>query len=211
MNAVELKGVGKHFGDHVIFNGFNLEVKEGEMVALTGSSGCGKSTLLNIIGLLESANSGDVIIKGAKGIKPNGKKATLLQRGTIGYLFQNYALVDNMTVDKNLDIALEYLKENKEKKNALKKEALKKVGVSDKLNSKVYELSGGEQQRAAIARLMLKPCDIILADEPTGSLDTDNRDVVIGLLKELNKAGKTIILATHDKAVADVCDRVISL
>ena len=134
-----------------------------------------------------------------------------LFRNNIGYLFQNYALVDNYTVSKNLDIALEYVKVTDKDKKKLKEEALDKVGLLDKLNNKVFELSGGEQQRVALARLMLKKNDIILADEPTGSLDENNKNIILKLLKQLNNEGKTIVVVTHDKVVADICHREINI
>ena len=143
----------------------------------------------------------------AKKTQINSKTTTLLQRNILGYLFQNYALVDNMTINQNLDIALEYRKgriENWQRNRSWK------VGLSGKLKNKVFELSGGEQQRRQL-RLMLKPCEIILADEPTGSLDDNNRDIVIGLLKEFNEQGKTILIVTHDKVVSGVCERVVQL
>ena len=174
-----------------------------------GDSGVRKSTLLNMIGLLERPDSGSLTICGEENPQINSKTTTLLQRNILGYLFQNYALVDNMTVNQNLDIALEYRKVKNRK--LAKKQALERVGLSGKLKNKVFELSGGEQQRIAIARLMLKPCEIILADEPTGSLDDNNRDIVIGLLKEFNEQGKTIIIVTHDKVVSGVCERVVQL
>lgn len=209
MYAIKLEDIHKRYGKNVIFDDFNLSVKKGEMVAIVGDSGVGKSTLLNMIGLLERPDSGSLTICGEENPQINSKTTTLLQRNILGYLFQNYALVDNMTVNQNLDIALEYRKVKNRK--LAKKQALERVGLSGKLKNKVFELSGGEQQRIAIARLMLKPCEIILADEPTGSLDDNNRDIVIGLLKEFNEQGKTILIVTHDKAVSGVCEREVQL
>lgn len=207
--VIELKNVNKKYGNKDLFNNLNLSIKKGEMVAITGASGCGKSTLLNILGLIDKPDSGEVIICDNKNPYDNEKVKLNLFRYNIGYLFQNYALVDNYTVSKNLDIALEYVKSNNKKE--LKEEALKKVGLLDKLNSKVFELSGGEQQRIALARLMIKRNDIILADEPTGSLDASNRDIILKLLRDLNNEGKTIVIVTHDNVVADMCTRKISL
>ncbi|MBQ8998261.1 MAG: ABC transporter ATP-binding protein [Clostridium sp.] len=207
--VIELKNVNKKYGNKDLFNNLNFSIEEGEMVAITGASGSGKSTLLNILGLIDKPDSGEVIICNNKNPYDNEKVKLNLFRYNIGYLFQNYALVDNYTVSKNLDIALEYVKSNNKKE--LKEEALKKVGLLHKLNSKVFELSGGEQQRIALARLMIKENNIILADEPTGSLDASNRDLILELLKDLNKEGKTIIIVTHDNVVADMCTRKINL
>ncbi|HDR7438067.1 TPA: ABC transporter ATP-binding protein [Bacillus anthracis] len=206
---IELKNISKKYENKQVFDNFNLVVNKGEMMAITGQSGTGKSTLLNIVGLLEEPDSGDVIIQGIENAWKSEKKQIELFRYTIGYLFQNYALIDNETVSKNLDVALEYVKlPNKDDK---KKEVLEKVGLLDKLNSKIYQLSGGEQQRIALARLMLKKNDIILADEPTGSLDEVNRDQVLSILKSLNNEGKTILIVTHDPEVSKICTNVVTL
>lgn len=206
---IELKNINKSYSNKYLFKNLDFSIKKGEMVAITGPSGVGKSTLLNIIGLIDKPDSGEVVICSNKNPFDKEKVKLKLFRDNIGYLFQNYALVDNYTVSKNLDIALEYVK-NKNKKR-LKEEALEKVGLLDKLNNKIFELSGGEQQRVALARLMLKEKDIILADEPTGSLDEDNRDIILKLLKQLNDEGKTIVLVTHDKTVANMCNREINI
>ena len=206
---IQLKNLDKKYGDKYLFKNLDFSIKKGEMIAITGASGSGKSTLLNIIGLIDKPDSGEVSICGNKNPYDKEKIKLNLFRNNIGYLFQNYALVDNYTVSKNLDIALEYVK-CKDKKR-LKEEALDKVGLLDKLNNKVFQLSGGEQQRVALARLMLKENDIILADEPTGSLDEENKDIILKLLKELNNKGKTVVVVTHDKVVADICDREINI
>ncbi|WP_027725967.1 ABC transporter ATP-binding protein [Tuberibacillus calidus] len=206
---IELKNIVKTYGDKRIFDQFNLSVKKGEIVAITGPSGKGKSTLLNIVGLLEAPDSGDVYIQGLKNPWKREKTKIKLLRDTIGYLFQNYALIDQETVSKNLDVALEYVRGVD--KNALKRKALEKVGLSDKMHHKVYQLSGGEQQRVALARLFLKKSDIILADEPTGSLDAANRDRVLSLIQSLNQEGKTVLIVTHDPEVTKICTRVVAL
>ena len=206
---IQLKNIDKKYGNKYLFKNLDFSIKKGEMIAITGASGSGKSTLLNIIGLIDKPDSGEVLICGNKNPYDKEKIKLNLFRNNIGYLFQNYALVDNYTVSKNLDIALEYVKGKN--KNKLKEEALDKVGLLDKLNNKVFELSGGEQQRVSLARLMLKKNDIILADEPTGSLDEDNKAIILKLLKELNNEGKTVVIVTHDKVVADICDREINI
>lgn len=206
---IQLRNVSKKFEDKPILQDFNLNVEKGDMIAITGQSGTGKSTLLNIIGLLDKPDSGEVIIQGTVNAFSKEKKTTMLLRNTIGYLFQNYALIDQETVSRNLDIALAYTKSADKRK--LKRQALERVGLLDKMNSKVYQLSGGEQQRVALARLMLKKNDIILADEPTGSLDELNRNHILEILRGLNEEQKTIIIVTHDPEVARQCKRVINL
>lgn len=208
---IELKNINKKYGSRELFQNLDFSIKKGEMVAITGASGSGKSTLLNIMGLIDKPDSGEVLICGNKNPYDKEKIKLNLFRNNIGYLFQNYALVDNYTVSKNLDIALEYVKVTDKDKKKLKEEALDKVGLLDKLNNKVFELSGGEQQRVALTRLMLKKNDIILADEPTGSLDENNKNIILKLLKQLNNEGKTIVVVTHDKVVADICHREINI
>ena len=208
---IELKNINKKYGSRELFQNLDFSIKKGEMVAITGASGSGKSTLLNIMGLIDKPDSGEVLICGNKNPYDKEKIKLNLFRNNIGYLFQNYALVDNYTVSKNLDIALEYVKVTDKDKKKLKEEALDKVGLLDKLNNKVFELSGGEQQRVALARLMLKKNDIILADEPTESLDENNKNIILKLLKQLNNEGKTIVVVTHDKVVADICHREINI
>lgn len=210
MSIIELKNINKGYSKRVIDN-FSLKVEPGEFIAITGGSGKGKSTLLNIIGLLETVDNGEVIIDSESNIKPNSKKANEILRSKISYLFQNFALIDEESVYNNLLLALKYVKGSKQKKSEDIKEAIKKVGLENYEKRKIFELSGGEQQRVAMARIILKPSKIILADEPTGSLDEENRDIIIGLLKDLNASGKTVLLVTHDKYVASKCDRVIEM
>lgn len=207
---IKLENVSKSYSKSILKN-ISLEIKQGEFVAIVGESGKGKSTLLNIIGLLEKADSGKVFIDGECNIEPNSSKAAKVLRYKINYLFQNFALIDEKNVYKNLMLSLQYVKANKKRKIQMIDSVLSKVGLEGYGNRKVFELSGGEQQRVAIARCMLKPCKIVLADEPTGSLDINNRDRVLKLLNELNKEGKTIIIVTHDKEVAESCSRIINL
>lgn len=209
-NSVELLAVHKQYGGQRVLDDFDLQVKAGEMLALTGPSGTGKSTVLNMIGLLDSPDAGEVRVMGGKAPRPRSRAANRLRRLHLGYLFQNFALIDNESVAHNLEIALIGSTSRTSKTRSIAA-ALDQVGLPGSENRKVFSLSGGEQQRVAVARLLLKPCDIILADEPTGSLDDDNRDIVIGLLRGLNEAGKTVILATHDDDVASSCTSTVSL
>ncbi|MGW8966327.1 ATP-binding cassette domain-containing protein, partial [Bacillus cereus] len=155
----------------------------------------------------EQSDSGDIIIE--EQMNPNKKQTLLLQREKLAYLFQNYALMENETVEKNLLIALEYQK-NIDKRKIIK-EALQKVNLPNYEKKKIFELSGGEQQRIALARILIKKCDYILADEPTGNLDNNNRDLVFNILKDLNEDGKTIIFVTHDMELASRAKKIITI
>lgn len=188
-----------------------MTVGEGEMVAIMGKSGSGKTTILNIMGLLEKPDGGVVKLFGEKSPRIGSAKAYKFLRTRLAYLFQNGALIDDETVDYNLEVPLLYVPKTKREKQEMKTTVLKKMGLSISLKQKIYELSGGEQQRVAIARILLKSCDLIFADEPTGSLDSDNRNEIMRILKDLNEAGKTIIIVTHDQYVAEACDRTIKL
>jgi len=210
VTLIDLSNVTKKFGEKTVFENFSLEIIAGKAYAIVGRSGCGKSTLLNIMGGIEKATSGNVTILGNKNISPRSRKVRKLLRYHISYLFQNYALSDNDTVEYNLRMSLTYNKTVKNKKQAIS-EALEKVGLNGLQQQKIYTLSGGEQQRVAIARLLLKPTQIIFADEPTGNLDTENRNDIFQLLLELNQEGKTIVLVTHETDLAKSCDIVINL
>ena len=209
MKIVEISNLNKFFDSKHILKDFNLEVVEGEIITITGKSGCGKSTLLNIMGLLDVYTSGDMFISGKRITKITSKDAELLRRYYIGYIFQNYALIEKDTVEENLKIAVRYSSE-KDKKNAIR-QALRIVDLEDYENKKIYELSGGEQQRVAIARVYIKPCSLVLADEPTGSLDLHNKLMVLNLLEKLRQEGKTIIIVTHDLDIAERFDKNIRL
>lgn len=208
---IELKNITKSFGENIVLKDFNLSVEKGSMLAIIGESGCGKTTLMNIMGLLEDFQKGTLKINNNIFIPNSRKIKTPLLRNTISYLFQNFALIDNQTVSYNLDIALKYMKKSKKEKEIIKSKALKEVSLSNMLNRKIYQLSGGEQQRVAIARAIIKPSEIILADEPTGSLDEKNKINTVDFLKLLNQRGKTIIIVTHDLLIAESCSKVIEL
>ncbi|SED22216.1 putative ABC transport system ATP-binding protein [Amycolatopsis tolypomycina] len=205
--ACELLGVRKTYGDRPVLTDFDLRIRKGEFVVLTGASGTGKSTVLNLIGLLDAPDSGQVRILGEQAPRPRTRAANLQRRYRLGYLFQNFALIDNESVAHNLRVALTYAERGTPKRERIA-QALARVGMPGAGDRRVFSLSGGEQQRVAVARLLLKPCDIVLADEPTGSLDAENREVILDLLGKLNESGKTIIVATHDDAVAERCSRV---
>lgn len=210
-NIIELQNVSKNFSSETALKDISLKIERGEMVAITGESGCGKTTLLNILGLIMKPTSGNYNMAGIRIDNINSKKAMLLRRNKIGYLFQNYGLVEDETVDWNLRLAYTYKKINKADRNKQIIKMLKEFNLADVRKKKIYELSGGQQQRIALIRLLIKDSDIILADEPTGSLDPANRDMVMNYLKKFNENGKTVVVVTHDPAVAGMCQREIKL
>ena len=208
---MSFENIGKSYGDKVVFENLSFNIDQGDFVTIIGKSGTGKSTLLNIMGLIDTNTEGDFTIFGKKNININSKDALLLRRTKIGYLFQNFALVEDETVYYNLCFALEYKAFKKSEKRGKIEEVLEKVNLKDLINQKVFKLSGGEQQRVAIARLMLQDSEIILADEPTGSLDSGNRDLILSYLKDFNLQGKTILLVTHDEYIANMSKKIIQV
>ena len=211
MIMVELNQISKSYKNKKIFDNFSLRIHEGEYVCLSGESGSGKSTLLNIIGLLEQADEGTVDLCEQLDVKVNSKQARQLLSKKISFLFQNYALVENQTIGYNLEIACGQLKLSKREKVQMKRDALERLKLDFDLKTKIYPLSGGELQRIALARVLLKDSELILADEPTAALDIKNRDLVLECLKDLNRKGKTIVMVSHDPYVINQADRVIYL
>jgi putative ABC transport system ATP-binding protein len=201
---IEGINITKKFGDLVLFQNFNFLIKDQEFVCFSGASGKGKTTLLNMIGLIEPIDSGSIRINGME-YKTNKQKLEYF-RSVVGFVFQNFALIENKTVKQNLELI-----RKDSRTNYTIEEVLARVGLESKLNSKVYTLSGGEQQRVALARLFLKKCEIILADEPTGSLDARNAQIIMDILFSLNAEGKTIIIVTHDQNIKNKAHRVIEL
>ncbi len=208
---IELQEVTKKFGKHQIFDRYSLSISVEKMTAILGRSGAGKSTLLNLIGLIEEADSGQVYIAGKKAPQINSKEALLMRRNFISFLFQNFALIEDESIERNLNISLVYEKIKKTEKRRRMREVLNQVGIPHHLNEKVYALSGGEKQRVALARALLKRSQILLADEPTGSLDEQNRVLILGLLRQEVEKGKTVIIVTHDPAVVAACDEYIEI
>ncbi len=203
---IEIKNLNKKFAHNELFSDLNLQIALGEITIIYGKSGAGKTTLLNIIGGLEQADSGQILISGSQ-VKHS--RETRLK--TFNYIFQNFALIENMSIEENLKIALKYKKLSKIKASQKISDVLAYVDISNNISDKIYNLSGGEQQRIAIARSILKGGDIILADEPTGSLDDENKENVMNILSKLNEEGKTIIIVTHDKSLKQYANNIIEL
>ncbi len=202
---MEIKDLKKTFGTKTIFEGFQLAIEKGEFVIFSGVSGCGKTTLLNMIGSLEEYDSGQILYEGRD--IGNKKVQRWYLREKVGFLFQNFALVEDKTVQDNLKMVR---KDNRTKLRM--EEALEKVGLSTAiLQQKIYTLSGGEQQRVALARLMVKRSELILCDEPTGSLDRKNGERIMGILRQMNEEGKTIVMVTHDEAYKNYGGRIVEL
>lgn len=211
MDILKIRALKKSFEKKIILNNISFDIKQGEFVCIYGKSGCGKSTLLNIIGLLDSFDSGRIEMFGKDIHNLFEYQKRNLIRTKIGYLFQNFALIDTETVLYNLMIAMKYTKYTKSEKIKRISDSLAAVNLSGYEKKLIYTLSGGEQQRVAVARLMLKPSEIILADEPTGSLDSENRNEIITLLKRLNNDGKTVVIVSHDEYIVKMADRIIEI
>ncbi|MCY7103265.1 MULTISPECIES: ABC transporter ATP-binding protein [Streptococcus] len=207
---IELQHIWKQFGSRIIFSDLNLNFQSGMVYALIGDSGCGKTTLLNMLAKLETFDKGEIVYK--------GKSLTSLKneefyRNELGYLFQNFGLLESQTIRENLELGLIGKKQNKkQEKERLLLQALQAVRLDYlSLNQKIYELSGGEAQRVALAKIILKDPPLILADEPTASLDPKNSKEIMEILLELRNANRTIIIATHNPSIWKMADQVIHL
>lgn len=207
---IDLTGLSKSFGTRTLWQDLTFTIEAGRMLALTGPSGSGKSTLLNCLGLLDTPTTGTMRHQGQDitGLSP--RKARLYRRDTLGYLFQNYALIDNATIADNLDVAVKPVRSHRGSRPTLA-QALEQVGLAGREDDIVHRLSGGEQQRVALARLIVKQPALVLADEPTGALDLDNTHMVIATLRALADTGCAVVIATHDPTVRDLCDSVLQV
>ena len=210
MAYIEFKNVVKEYtmGDNKIraLDNANFEINKGELVVIVGPSGAGKTTALNVLGGMDSVTSGDVVIDGRHVNNYNEKQLTKYRREDIGFVFQFYNLVQNLTAIENVELATQICK------NPLSPEkVMEKVGLQERKNNFPSQLSGGEQQRVAIARALVNNPDILLADEPTGALDSTTSVQVMELLKEINKRGTTVIIVTHDINIANQTERIIEI
>lgn len=188
----------------------SFEISAGEFVAIMGPSGCGKSTLLNILGLLDQPSAGSYRLADQEVARASEKNLTSLRRALIGFVFQSFNLIDDLTVAENVEVALIYRKDKSRRKQRIA-EALERVGIAHRAKHRPQQLSGGQQQRVAIARALVSNPKLILADEPTGNLDTANGDAVMGYLSDAAKAGTTIVMVTHSLVHAAAAQRTIKL
>ena len=195
----------------IALNGVNIEVEDGEFIAIMGPSGCGKSTLLNILGLLDSPTEGKYWLNNEEVGHLKERERTAYRKGRIGFVFQNFNLIDELTVEENVDLQLKYLGVGKAERKERVLEIQRKVKLSHRAKHYPHQLSGGQQQRVAIARAVVGKPSIILADEPTGNLDSKNGMEVMQLLSELNEEGTTIVMVTHSKHDATYASRIINL
>lgn len=192
-------------------NKVNIEVKEGEFVAIMGPSGCGKSTLLNILGLLDNPTSGEYFLNGIEVSKYTEAQRTKLRKGIIGFVFQSFNLIDELNVYENIELPLLYMGVSASERKKKVQEAMERMAIVHREKHFPQQLSGGQQQRVAIARAVVANPKLILADEPTGNLDSKNGQEVMNLLSELNKEGTTIIMVTHSQHDAGFASRIINL
>ena len=192
-------------------NKVTLNVKEGEYVAVMGPSGCGKSTLLNILGLLDNPTSGSYVFNGTEVANLRERDRTIFRKGNIGFVFQSFNLIDELNVYENVELPLIYLKMKASERKKRVEEVLERMKIGHRAKHFPQQLSGGQQQRVAIARAVVANPKLILADEPTGNLDSKNGIEVINLLTELNKEGTTIIMVTHSDRDAGYAHRIVNL
>jgi putative ABC transport system ATP-binding protein len=192
-------------------NNVNLEIGEGEFVAVMGPSGCGKSTLLNVVGLLDNPTNGEYYFMDEEVSDYPERKRTNLRKGNIGFIFQSFNLIDELTVYENVELPLLYLKMNASERKKRIQDVLERMKIGHRKNHFPQQLSGGQQQRVAIARAVVTKPNLILADEPTGNLDSEHGEEVMELLSQLNKEGATILMVTHSPTDAEYSHRTIKL
>ncbi len=211
--VIELKSLSKRYDDEAgVYDALkkvNLKVDRGEFLNIMGPSGSGKSTLMNIIGLLDVPTGGEYVLDGVntKNLKP--KELAELRRDKIGFVFQNFNLLPRLNLSQNIEMPLLYKKVPYRKRQEMVREVLDKVGLKDKIKNRPNRLSGGQVQRAAIARALINNPSIILADEPTGNLDTKTGEDIMNLLKDLNNQGVTVVLVTHNPELSEFASRTI--
>ena len=212
---LELREIYKNYSqggiDVPVLKNINLQVNEGEYVAIMGPSGSGKSTLMNIVGCLDKPTSGTFLLDGEDISTLNDKKLSRIRNKYIGFVFQNFNLLPRQSALQNVELPLQYGAVPRKERKQLCKDALIKVGLEDRMSFKPTQLSGGQKQRVAIARAMVNSPKILLADEPTGALDSKSGIQVMQLFRKLNEEGVTVIMITHAREIAEQADRIISI
>ena len=212
---IKLSGVSKLYRtkelETTALNSVDLNITDGEFVAVMGPSGCGKSTLLNIVGLIDTPSSGQCFFGDEEVSHHSEGKLAELRKGNVGFIFQSFNLIDELNVYENVELPLLYQNTPKAQRKNLVREALELVGLSARAKHRPDQLSGGEQQRVAVARAVVNDPKLILADEPTGNLDTRNGEEVMGMLKTLNDQGATIMMVTHSPSHGARADRIVNL
>ncbi|WP_290716369.1 MULTISPECIES: ABC transporter ATP-binding protein [Exiguobacterium] len=212
---INLKDINKVYrqGDNLIpiIKGINLEIEKGEFISIMGSSGSGKTTLLNIIGCLDQSPSGEYILEGIDVLNTSERTLTAIRNRKIGFVFQHFLLLPRLTTIENVELPLIYGGYKKKERREIAYDSLEKVGLKDKVDYYPNQLSGGQKQRVAIARAISSSPEIIVADEPTGALDSKSSKQIMGIFRELNKEGKTIVMVTHEEEVANYSFRRIVL
>lgn len=215
MALIEMNKITKRYicGDNIVdaLSGVSLKVSEGEFISVTGTSGSGKSTLMNMLGCLDTADEGEYFLDGKDVSQMNDRELSHIRNEKIGFVFQGFNLIGELSAIENVELPLIYRKIPKDERRFLAETALKRVFLGNRMDHKPSQLSGGQQQRVAIARaLAMKPM-IILADEPTGSLDSNSGKEVMNFMRELSDEGKTVIIITHDNAIAESTKRIIRI
>ena len=212
IQVTNIKKVFSYSGLHTVaLGGISMQVEQGEFVAIMGPSGCGKTTLLNILGLLDNPTEGSYLLNGVEVAHLKERQRTDLRKGNIGFVFQSFNLIEELTVEQNVELPLKYMKVPAAERRTRVSEALRKLNISHRAMHFPYQLSGGQQQRVAIARAVVCEPSLVLADEPTANLDTRNGKEVMELLASLNDDGTTIIMATHSQRGAAYAQRTINM
>ncbi|MCQ2228704.1 MAG: ABC transporter ATP-binding protein [Bacteroidales bacterium] len=215
MSKIEIKNLNRVFRTELVetiaLNNISFSIEQGEFVAIMGPSGCGKSTLLNILGLLDNPTSGSYLLDGVEVANLKERERTQFRKGKLGFVFQAFNLVDELTVEENIALPLEYMRVPVDERRRRVNDIMEKMNISHRAKHLPMQLSGGQQQRVAIARAVVSNPSIILADEPTGNLDSKNGHEVMELLGQLHRDGATIIMVTHSQKDAQYADRVINL
>ncbi|WP_394431041.1 ABC transporter ATP-binding protein [Streptomyces sp. SGAir0957] len=208
---ITVENLTKTFGARTLWRDLDFIVSRGTMLALVGPSGSGKSTLLNCLGLLDRPSGGTILYEDRDITRFSRRDTVRFRRDSLGYLFQNYALIEDATVDENLRVVTRLRGNEQSKAAPTTAEALERVGLAGRGKDRVHHLSGGEQQRVALARLLLQRPSLILADEPTGALDDANSTMVVTHLRDMAESGCAVVIATHDAGVRDQCDVVLDM